>query len=69
MPPTPEILRKRIESRGADSLEVIERRMENAEREMAQRDIYRHVIVNDSLHKAVAEVVSIVERYGKGVRQ
>jgi len=68
MPPTPEILRKRIESRGADSLEVIERRMKNAEREMTQRDIYRHVIVNDSLYKAVAEVVSIVERYGKGVR-
>jgi guanylate kinase len=69
MPPTTEILRKRIESRGADSLEVIERRMKNAEREMAQRDLYRHVIVNDSLHKAVAEIVSIVERYGKGERR
>jgi guanylate kinase len=69
MPPTSEILRMRIESRGADSREVIEKRMENAEREMAQRDLYRHVIVNDNLHEAVAEIVSIVERYGKGARR
>jgi len=69
MPPNPEILRKRIESRGSDSREVIERRMENAEREMAQRDLYRHVIVNDSLHEAVAELVGIVEMYRKGGRQ
>lgn len=69
MPPDFEILRKRIESRGSDSREVIERRLKNAEREMAQKDLYRHVIINDSLDEAVADIVSIVERYGKGVRR
>jgi len=63
MPPTPEILRMRIESRGADSREVIEKRMKNAEKEMAQRNLYRHVIVNDNLMAAVSEIVSIVEKY------
>jgi len=66
MPPTPEILRMRIESRGADSRAVIEKRMKNAEKEMAQRDLYRHVIVNDNLMAAVAEIVSIVEMYRRG---
>lgn len=60
MPPTPEILRKRIESRGSDGREVIERRLKNAEKEMSLRGIYMHVIVNDSLQEAVAELVGIV---------
>ncbi|RPH51629.1 MAG: guanylate kinase [Desulfobacteraceae bacterium] len=72
MPPAPEILRKRIESRGTDSREVAERRLKNAEREMAQRDLYRHIVVNDNLDEAVAEIISIVEMYlvrrPKGVR-
>jgi len=63
MPPTPEILRKRIESRGADSRDVIEMRLNNAEREISQRDLYKHVIVNDCLDEAIAEIVSIVEMY------
>ena len=69
MPPTPEILRMRIESRGADSREVIEKRLKNAEREMTQRNLYRHVIVNDNLMAAVAEIVSIVEMYRTGSRR
>ena len=69
MPPTPGILRKRIESRRSDSREVIERRLKNAEKEMSLRGIYMHVIVNDSLQEAVAELVGIVEMYGKGGRQ
>jgi guanylate kinase len=66
MPPTPEILRERIESRGADSAEVIEKRLRNAEKEMAQINLYRHVIVNDGLDDAVAEIVSIVGKYRTG---
>ncbi|MDP3286377.1 MAG: guanylate kinase, partial [Desulfobacterales bacterium] len=69
MPPSLDILRFRMESRGADSREVIERRMINAEREIFQRSIYKHVIVNDSLQEAVAELIGIIERYRKGGRQ
>ncbi|MBU1181630.1 MAG: guanylate kinase [Proteobacteria bacterium] len=68
MPPSLDILRFRMESRGADSKEVIERRMINAEKEMSQKSIYKHVIVNDNLPKAVAELISTVEMYRKGMR-
>ncbi len=65
MPPSLDILRFRMESRGADSKEVIERRMTNAEKEISQRSIYKHVIVNDNLPKAVEELISIVGMYRK----
>jgi len=63
MPPSPAILKKRLESRGTDSKAVIERRLLNAKSEMAQKDLYRHVIVNDQLPDAVAELMSIMEKY------
>jgi guanylate kinase len=66
MPPSREVLRLRIESRGSDSSEVIEKRLKNAEKEIARRDMYRHVIVNDALSAAVTELVSIVGSYLAG---
>lgn len=63
MPPSPEVLRTRLESRGTDDPAVIEKRLRNAEKEMAQRCRYRHVIVNDRLPEAVAELVSLVGGY------
>ncbi|MFC1567294.1 guanylate kinase [Thermodesulfobacteriota bacterium] len=63
LPPSFEILRERLESRGTDSKAVIERRLENAQKEMAKKDLYRHVIVNDQLADAVAELISIIGKY------
>jgi guanylate kinase len=37
--------------------------MGNAEKEMARQDIYQHVIVNDSLAAAQAQLISIIEQY------
>lgn len=62
MPPSVEELRARLEKRGTDTRDTIEKRMENAEGEMAQRDFYRHVIVNDGLDDAVAAFVDVVKR-------
>ncbi|MDM8525185.1 guanylate kinase [Desulfococcaceae bacterium HSG8] len=63
MPPSPEILRVRLESRSTDSSDVIATRLLNAEKEMAEKDRYRHIIVNDRLPEAIAELISIVEKY------
>ena len=63
MPPSVDALRERLELRGTDSRADIERRLVNAKKEMAQKDLYRHVIINDRLPKAVAELVSIIEKY------
>lgn len=63
MPPSKAVLRDRLEARGGDSREVIEKRMANADAEMASRHLYRHVIVNDRLDDAVAELVSLISGY------
>ncbi|MHC4261051.1 MAG: guanylate kinase [Planctomycetota bacterium] len=51
-------LRRRLESRGTDAAEVIERRVAKAEAERAERDKYDVVVVNDDLERAYAEVLS-----------
>ncbi len=59
--PSMEILRQRITARGLDSPEVIDRRMANAEAEIACQDRYRHVLINDDLDATIARLVSILE--------
>jgi len=61
MAPSMEILRRRITARGLDSGAVIDKRMKNAETEIACRGMYRHVIVNDDLDAAVTRFVSLLK--------
>lgn len=63
MPPSLDTLRNRLESRGTDSTEAIERRLKEAEKELARKDFYRHVVVNDQLLVTIEELVSIIESY------
>lgn len=63
IPPTLEILRERMETRGTDTTEVIERRLKNARAEMDCRHLYRHVIVNDRLDTAIAELTALIASY------
>ncbi|MCP4693130.1 MAG: guanylate kinase [Desulfobacterales bacterium] len=62
MPPSLEELRRRLETRGSDSPAVIERRLENAKKEMAERGRYRNVVVNDDLNEALTELMEIIDR-------
>jgi guanylate kinase len=62
-PPSLKILEQRLRSRGKDSSATIEKRMQNAVHEMAQKDRYRHVVVNNELAKAAEELIAIVGRY------
>jgi guanylate kinase len=63
MPPSLDVLKERLQSRGTDTAETIALRLKNAKVEMAQRKIYRHVIINDQLDDAIAELASIIGRY------
>ena len=63
MPPSLEILRHRLETRGTDSPEVIAVRLKNAQQELAQKDRYRHLIINDRLADATTELIGIIEKY------
>lgn len=63
MPPSLEILKARLLTRGTDSAEDIAVRLDNAREEMARKDTYRHIIVNDHLTEAVSELVALFESY------
>ena len=65
MPPAMEVLRQRLTRRGTDSQAVVEKRLQNAVREMAQKDFYQYVIINDDLEMATNELVTIVGSYRK----
>jgi guanylate kinase len=61
MAPSMAALRQRITARGLDSGPVIDKRMHNAEAEMACRGMYRHVVINDDLDAAIARFVSLLK--------
>jgi guanylate kinase len=63
LPPSMNTLRKRLEMRASDSKAVIEKRLVNARKEMAQKKIYRHTIVNDKLPEAFEELNAIFKKY------
>jgi guanylate kinase len=59
-PPDPAVLRERLEGRGADSAEAIDARLKVAEVELAAQGDFDHLIVNDDLDRAAAQLEEIV---------
>jgi guanylate kinase len=59
-PPSRDALRARLVGRGTDAPEQIEARMRTAERELEAQPEFGHVVVNDRLEQATAELESIV---------
>ena len=60
LPPSLEVLRKRLTARGQDSAEVIERRLANARQEIGHVEEFDYVIINQTFDVAVVDLVSIV---------
>ena len=61
-PPAPAALRDRLERRASDSFDQIERRLEEARRELEAEKDFDKVIVNDDLDEAVQELEGEVAR-------
>ena len=59
-PPDPASLRERLEGRGTDSAEAIERRLRTAEIELEAQAEFPHVIVNDEVQKSASELEALV---------
>jgi guanylate kinase len=59
-PPSREALRTRLVGRGTDTPEQVEERMRTAERELEAQSEFAHVVVNDRLEDATAELERIV---------
>jgi guanylate kinase len=60
VPPSEEALRTRLVGRGTDPPEAVQQRLATARAELAARDEFHHVVVNDRLEDAVAQLVGIV---------
>ena len=73
LPPSPEVLEKRLRNRSAaehvTSEEVIERRLQEAREELKRLDAYKYALVNDVLDDAVAELRAIVLWARLGMKQ
>lgn len=55
-PPDMDELERRLRGRATDAADVIERRLAKAMGEMAERDKYDHIVINDDFERALAEV-------------
>ena len=62
-PPSVDELRRRLISRGTDSAEAIEQRVGKAAYELTFAPRFDHVVVNDDLEKAKAEVDQLVSQF------
>ena len=60
LPPSIAVLRQRLEARGQDAPEVIERRLEAAREEMRHFGEFDYVIINQDFASAVDDVAAIV---------
>lgn len=59
-PPTPAVLRERLDARGTDAPHAIDARLEVAAQEMAAQDEFAYRVVNDDLAQAADELEAIV---------
>jgi len=60
-PPDMQTLRERLEGRGTDSPEVIERRLANAEGEIARAGEYMFQVTNDDLATAYKKLCDLID--------
>ena len=64
LPPSVEELERRLRDRRTDSPEVIERRLRDALSDMSHWDEFDHVIINDDLNQAVADLEDVLAGSG-----
>lgn len=62
-PPSIEVLKQRLESRGTDAPEVIKDRLARAEFELSYADKFDKVVVNDNLEDAQSEASSLIKNF------
>lgn len=63
--PSIEELEARLNKRGEDAPDVIQKRLNNAKGEIARANEYQHIVVNDDLERAYIELCSILVEASK----
>ena len=59
-PSTREELERRLRGRGTETEEAIQRRLAQADRELALADRYQYQVINDNMDQAVQEICRIL---------
>ena len=67
IPPSLEHLRERLKKRGTDTKSVIEIRLKRFQQEMAFKNKFDYVMVNEELDLAKIELIETVQKLKKGV--
>ena len=62
VPPSFEVLEKRLRNRGTEDEATIEKRLEKAKEEIGCRGRYRYNVINNDLDTAVREVYDIIHQ-------
>ena len=62
-PPSVDVLRERLQGRGTDTVEMIDKRVDKAEYEMSFAPRFDVVIVNDDLEKAKTEAEKVISDF------
>ncbi len=62
VPPSAEALVARLTGRNTESREALALRLQNAVLELQEAERYQHVVVNDNLEQAVADVARIIDQ-------
>ena len=60
IPPSLDELKKRLVLRGLDSNDVIDKRLENARKELEQAENFDYLVLNDDFNMAYNEIASII---------
>ncbi len=60
VPPSKEDLYKRLKSRGTESDEIINKRIEKANREFKKAKFYDYIVVNDEVNNAADRILAII---------
>ncbi len=67
-PPSLDVLRERLERRGTDDAEVIDRRMQRSAWELEQATHFDYTVLNDDLARSVPEVAGIITEQMNRIR-
>jgi guanylate kinase len=62
-PPSIEILKERLTTRGTDTSDTINKRISKAAEEISQKIHFDHIVLNDDLETATATVLSLICTY------
>ena len=62
-PPSLDVLRERLESRGTEDAAAIEQRLSRAQYEIEQSERFDEVVVNDVLDVAVLETLVLIHEF------